>query len=143
MRNVMPCYRFRFMGLELPLYYYGHVLPPPIVKIILTYGYQMTVLEDMNQLHKRLNDTLAWLHEYKDALKAHTRAYEILSSKNTHSDRLRLASARLCHNATVNLRTAFQPRKVPRIGGLYFVRQPRTRDVQTQGFTLPEMANYQ
>ena len=141
MRNVMPCSRFRFSGLEKPLYYYGHTLPPPIVKIILRYGYEMTVLEDMNQLHKRLNDTLDWLHEYKDALKAHCRAYEILSSRNTHSDRLRLASARLCHNATVNLRTAFQPRKVPRrIGGMYFVRPPPPQ--QSQGFTLPEMANY-
>ena len=58
-REVMPCYKFRFI--EFPMYYYGHALPPPIVKIILYYAYEMTVWEDMCVLHDKLDEMLAFL----------------------------------------------------------------------------------
>ena len=55
--DVMPCNKFRF--LEMPLYYYGHALPSPIVSIILSYAYQMTVLEDGLTLGDKLEEMLS------------------------------------------------------------------------------------
>ena len=87
----------------LPLYYFGHALPAPSVKIILEYGYEMTVWEDMVTLHDKLDDMLSFLRHFKDAQKEHLWAYEILGRQISVADRISNDSTRLCHFATVNL----------------------------------------
>ena len=140
----MPCYRFRFSEFELPLYYHGHVLPPPIARIVLEYAYQMTVWEDMCTLHDKLEDTLTFLHEFKVKMHTHLQPYRILGC--TVSDTIRTASARLCHLATVNLRTAMSPRPRRRPSALYrrvyLPATPPQPSEATPGFVLPEMRNY-
>ncbi len=140
----MPCYRFRFNH-ELPLYYYGHGLPSPIIKIILEYGYEMTVWEDMNQLHDKLDEMLAFLRTFKEDQKEHLRAYDILN-KTGISDRISTDSTRLCHNATVNLVTAMCPptrsRRPVRRRSVWLEVPTRTPAPSSQGFVLPEMSNY-
>ena len=137
----MPCYKYKFPEFQCPLYYYGHVLPPPIVKIVLQYAYEMTIWEDMCTLHDKLEGTLAWLHDFKDILKDHVEAYQILSSRNTVSDTIRLNSSKLCHEATVSLATTLNPpRRRPR--GFFTVHVPAPAPLQNLGFVLPEMVNY-
>ena len=101
--DVMPCYRFRF--------HFGHVLPSPIVKIILGYAYEMTVCSDMQVLREKLESTLDFLRDFKDQLEEHLKAYEILRNRDHQVDSLRQHSARLCHVATVNLCTALNPHR--------------------------------
>ena len=138
----MPCYRFRFNH-ELPLYYYGHGLPSPIIKIILEYGYEMTVWEDMCALHDKLDEMLAFLRNFKQAQKEHLRAYDILH-KSGISDRISTDSTRLCHDATVNLVTAMcPPRRVIRRRRSVWLEVPTSTPApRSQGFVLPEMSNY-
>ena len=138
----MPCYRFRFNH-ELPLYYYGHGLPSPIIKIILEYGYEMTVWEDMCALHDKLDEMLAFLRNFKQAQKEHLRAYDILN-KSGISDRISTDSTRLCHDATVNLVTAMcPPRRVIRRRRSVWLEVPTSTPApRSQGFVLPEMSNY-
>ena len=138
----MPCYRFRFNH-ELPLYYYGHGLPSPIIKIILEYGYEMTVWEDMCALHDKLDEMLAFLRNFKQAQKEHLRAYDILK-KSGISDRISTDSTRLCHDATVNLVTAMcPPRRVIRRRRSVWLEVPTSTPApRSQGFVLPEMSNY-
>ena len=140
----MPCYRFRFPEFEFPIYYYGHALPPPIVSIILDYAYQMTVWEDMCRLHEKLEDPLSFLHDFKEKMYVHLQPYRVLNC--TVSDTIRTGSARLCHVATVNLRTAMSPRPRRRPSALYRrVYLPATPPHPSQpaaGFVLPEMRNY-
>ena len=138
----MPCYRFRFNH-ELPLYYYGHGLPSPIIKIILEYGYEMTVWEDMCALHDKLDEMLAFLRNFKQAQKEHLRAYDILK-KTGISDRISTDSTRLCHDATVNLVTAMcPPRRVIRRRRSVWLEVPTSTPApRSQGFVLPEMRNY-
>ena len=52
----MPCYRFRFRCPELPLYYYGHVLPPPMIHLILQYASEMTVWSGVLRLAATATD---------------------------------------------------------------------------------------
>ena len=127
------------------LYYYGHggpnPLPAPIVKIILQYGYEMTVWEDMCALHDRLDDMVVFLRTYKEHQKEHLKAYEILHRQNLIADRISSDSTRLCHDATVNLVTAMCPK--PRRRRSVWLHRPTVEpEVQNQGFVLPEMANY-
>ena len=138
----MPCYRFRFNH-ELPLYYYGHGLPSPIIKIILQYGYEMTVWQDMCKLHDKLDEMLAFLRNFKQAQKEHLRAYDILK-KTGISDRISTDSTRLCHDATVNLVTAMcPPRRVIRRRRSVWLEVPTSTPApRSQGFVLPEMSNY-
>ena len=141
----MPCYRFRFNH-ELPLYYYGHggpnPLPPPIVKIILQYGYEMTVWEDMCRLHDRLDEMLAFLRDFKQDQKDHLKAYAILNRQNSIAETISTDSGRLCHDATVNLVTAMCNKK-PKRRRTFWLHQPETPlTIQSQGFVLPEMSNY-
>ncbi len=140
----MPCYRFRFNH-ELPLYYYGHggsnPLPPPIVKIILQYGYEMTVWEDMCKLHDKLDDMPKFLRLYKEDHNEHLKAYAILRSENTISDRISTDSTRLCHDATVNLVTAMCPQPKRR-RSIFTVHRTQREPAQQVGFVLPEMSNY-
>ena len=139
----MPCYRFRFNH-ELPLYYYGHGLPATIIKIILQYGYEMTVWEDTCQLHGKLDEMLAFLRNFKEDQKERLRAYDILQRQNSISDRISTDSTRLCHDATVNLATAMCPptRSRRRVRRAAWPIQPRSLEPRSQGFVLPEMANY-
>ena len=136
----MPCYRFRFNH-ELPLYYYGHGLPPPIVKIILQYGYEMTVWEDMCNLHDKLDGMLAFLRTFKHQAIDHLKAYAILKRQNSVADRISIDSSRLCHDATVNLVTAMCPKRPKRRRSVW-VNVPRAPAQQNTGFVLPEMSNY-
>ena len=137
----MPCYRFRFNH-ELPLYYYGHGdLPPPIVKIILQYGYEMTVFQDMCKLHERLDWMLGFLRTFKQEQKDHLKAYAILNRQNSVAERISTDSSRLCHDATVNLVTAMCPKRVKRRRSVW-INVPRAPASQNSGFVLPEMANY-
>ena len=142
----MPCYRFRFNH-ELPLYYHGHCLPSPLIKIILEYGYEMTVREDMETLHDKLEEVLGFLRSFKESQKGHLRAYDILRTQNSGADRICKDSSRLCHDATVNLVTAMCTR--PRRGPSFFepstAPAPPTQNNNVgfgQGFVLPEMTNY-
>ena len=139
----MPCYRFRFNH-EMPLYYHDHSLPAPIIKIILEYGYEMTVWEDMCKLHDKLDDMLQFLREYKEDHKEHLKAYAVLRSENTISDRISTDSSRLCHEATVNLVTAMCPPPRVRRRRSVWLRVPtRTpAPIRNPGFVLPEMSNY-
>ena len=139
----MPCYRFRFNH-ELPLYYYGHGLPSPIIKIILEYGYEMTVWEDMCKLHDKVDEMLAFLRNFKDHQKEHLRAYDILRRQNSISDRISTDSSRLCHDATVNLVTAMCPNRPKRRRAVWVnvPRAPAQQNTTNTGFVLPEMANY-
>ena len=134
----MPCYRFRFNDC-FPLYYYGHVVPAPVVKIILQYAYEMTVWEDMVMLHDRLDDFLGFLRHFKDGQKENLRAYEILGRQGNLSDKISADSTRLCHNATVNLVTAMCPK--PRRRRSIFTVHTQAPQHAT-GFVLPEMSNY-
>ena len=143
-RSVMPCYRFRFNH-ELPLYYYGHGdLPPPIVKIILQYGYEMTVWQDMCNLHDKLDGMLAFLRTFKHQAIDHLKAYAILKRQNSVADRISNDSSRLCHDATVNLVTAMcPPRRVIRRRRSVWLEVPTSTPApRSQGFVLPEMSNY-
>ena len=135
----MPCYRFRFN--DFPLYYYGHVLPAPVVKIILQYAYQMTVWEDMVTLHDKLDRFLGFLRHFKDDQKEHLRAYEILGRQDNVADRISKDNTRLCHNATVNLVTAMCP-KPRRRRSIFTAHRPQREPAQQVGFVLPEMSNY-
>ena len=137
----MPCYRFRFND-SFPLYYYGHVVPPPVVKIILQYAYEMTVWEDMCALHDKLDDFLGFLRHFKDGQKENLRAYEILGRQGNLSDKISADSARLCHNATVNLVTAMCPQPKRRRSIFTVHRTQREPRLQQVGFVLPEMSNY-
>ena len=140
----MPCYRFRFNH-ELPLYYHGHCLPSPLVKIILEYGYEMTVWEDMCKLHDKLEEVLGFLRNFKDHQKEHLRAYDILRRHNTVADRISTDSSRLCHDATVNLVTAMCPPtrlNTPVRRRRVWLDVPRNPEPRTRGFVLPEMSNY-
>ena len=137
----MPCYRFRFAPPPLPLYYFGHGLPAPIVKVILEYGYEMTVWEDMCKLHDKLDDTLKFLRGFKDEMAEHLKPYEIIRDDSRVSAAIRTASARLCHVATVNLCTALNPNPRKRTPSAIYrtIYAPADRTV---GFVLPEMRNY-
>ena len=138
----MPCNKFRF--LEMPIYYYGHALPPPIVSIILSYAYQMTVLEDGLTLGDKLEEMLSWLHSYKDDMREHMRAYRILDRVDRQTDAHRQEVASLLHVATVNLASAVAPPK-PKVRfsrARYTALNNYTPQPYTQGFTLPEMVNY-
>lgn len=132
----MPCYRFRFTG---QLYYYGHALPPPIVKIILRYAYDMTVLEDMDALHSKLNDTLVFLRDFKEKIREHLEPYRVLNSRDTVTEVRNAQSKKLCHVATVNIVTALNP-KPKRRRSIFTVHVPTP--MANIGFVLPEMANY-
>ena len=140
----MPCYRFRFNH-EMPLYYYGHggpnPLPAPLVKIILQYGYEMTVWEDMCNLHDRLDEMLGFLRDFKQTQKEHLRAYVILHRQNSVADAISSDSTRLCHDATVNLVTAMCNKK-PRRRRTIWLNGTTQPTIQNQGFVLPEMSSY-
>ena len=139
----MPCYRFRFRCTELPLYYYGHVLPPPLVHLVLQYAYEMTVWEDMCKLHDHLDSTLKFLRSFKEEMLEHLKPYQILrDDSKSVSASIRSASARLCHVATVNLCTAMNPNPTRRRPSALFraVYQPAVQG--PPGFVLPEMRNY-
>ena len=141
----MPCNKFRF--LEMPLYYYGHALPSPIVSIILSYAYQMTVLEDGLTLGDKLEEMLSWLHSYKDDMREHMRAYRILDRVDRQTDAHRQEVASLLHVATVNLASAVAPPKPKvRFSRARYADNNYTPNNYTpepyQGFTLPEMINY-
>ena len=140
----MPCYRFRFND-AYPLYYYGHggstPIPPPIVKIILKYAYEMTVWENMCALHDRLDDFLGFLRHFKDNQKENLRPYEILGRQGNVSDKISADSTRLCHDATVNLVTAMCP-KPRRRRSIFTVHTPAPPAPPQIGFVLPEMSSY-
>ena len=142
-RDVMPCYRFRFI--EFPLYYYGHALPPPLIKIILHYAKEMTIWEDMCQLHDRLEGTLSFLHQFKVDLGDHLAAYRILGDGSSVPEQISKDTRALCHRASVDLSTCLNPQtrtRLPRRRALR-VNLPAPPAVPTQpGFVLPEMANY-
>ena len=141
-RDVMPCYRFRFI--EFPLYYYGHVLPPPIIQIILHYAREMTIWEDMCKLHDRLEGTLSILHQFKIDLGDHLAAYRILGESNSVPEQISKDTRALCHRASVDLSTCLNPKtrtRLPRRRALW-VRLPAPPAVPSRGFVLPEMANY-
>ena len=140
----MPCQRHRY--LMLPLYYYGHVLPPPIVKMILKYAYEMTVFQDTQTLHLKLEEMLNFLHGHKDDVYEHMRAYKILDRQGCEgADRMREETRKLLHAATVNLATAVAPPN-PRFRHrqhTYVIHAPAPlQNNQHQGFVLPEMRNY-
>ena len=139
-REVMPCYRFRF--LEFPVYFHGHALPPPIVKIILVYAQEMTIWEDMCQLHDRLEGTLNWLHQFKLDLAEHLTAYRILGSDNSVSEKISQDTRSLCHRTTVDLATSLNPTTRPtnRLPRRTWVLARTT--TANRGFILPEMVNY-
>ena len=139
----MPCYRFRFAESEMLLCYYGHALPPPVVKIILRYAYEMTVLEDTQKLHNRLGQTLSFLRNFKQTLAEHLRPYEILNSRDTVAEHMNAASKKLCHVATVNLVTAMNPKpKAKRRRSIFTIHTPQQLMPRNIGFVLPEMQNY-
>ena len=144
-REVMPCYKFRFI--EFPLYYYGHFLPPAIVQIVLHYAREMTIWEDMCILHDRLESTLSFLHQFKIDLTDHLAAYRILgtSTGTNVPEQISQDTRALCHRASVDLSTCLNPQtrtRLPRRRALW-VRLPAPPALPAQtGFVLPEMANY-
>ena len=141
-REVMPCYKFRFI--EFPLYYYGHVLPPPIIQIILHYAREMTIWEDMCILHDRLESTLSFLHQFKIDLGDHLAAYRILGESNSVPEKISQDTRALCHRASVDLSTCLNPKtrtRLPRRRALW-VTLPAPPRLPQQGFVLPEMVNY-
>jgi hypothetical protein len=139
--DVMPCNKHRFLAM--PIYYYGHALPPPIVHIILGYAYQMTVLEDGLRLGDKLEEMLSWLHNYKDDMREHMRAYRILDRKDPETDAHRQEVSSLLHVATVNLASAVAPPKPKvRFSRARYVVHHNQAPEPYQGFTLPEMVNY-
>ena len=139
----MPCYRFRFNDC-FPLYYYGHVLPPPIIQIVLHYAREMTIWEDMCRLHDKLDDTLEFLRNFKHELREHMEPYAILHTRDPVSDQISAAAKKLCHEATVNLVTALNPKpRTKRRRSFYRVYAPATPPTMPNiEFVLPEMSNY-
>ena len=125
----MPCYRFRFN--DPPLYYFGHVLPPPIVQIVLHYAYEMTIWEDMCTLHDRLESTLSFLHQFKIDLTAHLAAYRILGESNSVPEQISKDTRALCHRASVDLSTCLNPKtrtRLPRRRALWVTLPARPED---------------
>ena len=137
----MPCYRFRFTGSP-PVYYFGHALPAPIVQIVLHYAYEMTIWQDMCALHDKLDDTLDFLRNFKQALKDHVEPYAILLRRDPVADSFSAQSERLCHVAIVNLVDAMNPNPKPKKRRLYRVWHAPPNAPPTIGFVLPEMSNY-
>ena len=139
-RDVMPCYRFKF--LQYPVYYYGHALPPPLVKIIMKYGQEMTIWEDMCRLNDKLDADLKWLHEYKETLTQHLLPYHILGTRNTVPDQIAQDTKSLCHRATVDLATTLNPRPDRNRRRAVWINISNSGEPSFPGFVLPEMRNY-
>ena len=139
----MPCYRYKFESLRLPLDYHGHVLPAPIVHIVLDYSYEMTVDEDAKRLTAKLQEMMSWLHNRKEQIRQRLLAYEVLPRREIGTQLERAATRRLLHRATVGMATALHgtPRMHRMLRPLYTVHTPRQR-TRCPGYVLPEMANY-
>ena len=144
----MPCYRYKFAALRMPLDFHGHALPPALVQIILNYAYEMTVHEDAVDLCSKLDEMLAWLHGRKVRHRQGLAAYEVLArgcQGNDKAHRERLGTSRLLHHATVAMATVLHPtpRRRARPTASFWGLNPREAQPQgAQGFILPEMANY-
>ena len=140
----MPCYRYKFASLRLPLDFHGHVLPPPVVSIILNYAYEMTVHEHAVGLCARLDEMMAWLHGCKVQHRQALTAYEVLATRGGSTHRERLGTSRLLHHATVAMATVLHPAPRRRIRpSASFWGPPRApADPPNPGFVLPEMASY-